>query len=530
MTDFYSVLKASIIRRGLHSPADRQEAYEQARTAMSQKLWSFEPPLSEDEIDARIGLFDSAVDKIERDLENDFAEDDREETRQGRRYETPRAPAEPRASHNQEDYYEDADYPPAPDRHPTTRRQGRRSASPTYQSADYDREPKPREREYDSHRETPDYIDDRDPDYDEAAPIEAPRSERGDHYRETEPYDDGFVESPPDSYDDRPDYPQTAYSEPPYADEHPPREPAYRPPAYQEPAEWQQAPSTRRGPAPRKMPSRWEDQPPVDDEDEQSDDRYAAFENAGENAGKKRRVRKSGQRSKRSGRNLVRMLSTAAAGLFVVLIGFNAFLFVPIILDSDAPPPTASATAKKSSDRLPIAGAPTSSSATRIVSDSATASEIPERVLNVAESLVVFAGRDPTIFEGSPNNPIQFDSDAEGGFARISSTASTAGAKALIGPGLAERFAGRTIRVTLLARASNRNGAETIRFAYQSGLALSHWQSVDLSSSYGSYGMIWRVPAAHESTAGDFLLIEPGVPGDGTSTDIRSIKIDILAS
>jgi hypothetical protein len=37
-------------------------------------------------------------------------------------------------------------------------------------------------------------------------------------------------------------------------------------------------------------------------------------------------------------------------------------------------------------------------------------------------------------------------------------------------------------------------------------------------------------PAAHPSAAGVYLLIEPGIPGDGTSTDIRSIKIDILAS
>jgi hypothetical protein len=175
---------------------------------------------------------------------------------------------------------------------------------------------------------------------------------------------------------------------------------------------------------------------------------------------------------------------------------------------------------------VPTADAPT---ATRIVSDSATASEIPERNLDVTESLVVFDGRDPTVFEGASDNPIQFDSDADGGFARISSATSAAGARAVIGPGLAERFAGRTIRITLLARSSDENGAATMRFAYQTGLAISHWQDADLSGSYGTYGMIWRVPAARTNSAGDYLLIEPGIPGDGTSTDIRSIRIEILA-
>lgn len=165
-----------------------------------------------------------------------------------------------------------------------------------------------------------------------------------------------------------------------------------------------------------------------------------------------------------------------------------------------------------------------------VFSDSAPPSEMPKRNSDVIESLIIFSGGNPTIFEASSNNPIQFDSDAEGGFARILSTTSDAGARALVGPDLAERFAGRTIRLTMLARSSPENSAPSIRFAYQSGLAVSHWQSVVLSGNYGSYGMIWRVPAAHKGPIGDFILIEPGIPGDGTSIDIRSIKIDILAS
>ena len=68
MTDFYSVLKNSIVRRNLRSPDDRREIYGQARKAMISKLWSFDPPLAEEEIDTRIGLFDAAVERIESDL------------------------------------------------------------------------------------------------------------------------------------------------------------------------------------------------------------------------------------------------------------------------------------------------------------------------------------------------------------------------------------------------------------------------------------------------------------------------------
>jgi len=81
MTDFYSVLKNSIVRRDLRSPADRLEVYEQAREAMIRKLWSFNPPLAEDEIDTRIGLFDAAVERIEGDLEVAYAQEEADELR-----------------------------------------------------------------------------------------------------------------------------------------------------------------------------------------------------------------------------------------------------------------------------------------------------------------------------------------------------------------------------------------------------------------------------------------------------------------
>ena len=74
MSDLYSLIRRSIIDRGLVSAAAREEIYQQARTAVIRELWSYEPPLAEDEIDARIGQFDLAIDELEGDLAEAFAE------------------------------------------------------------------------------------------------------------------------------------------------------------------------------------------------------------------------------------------------------------------------------------------------------------------------------------------------------------------------------------------------------------------------------------------------------------------------
>jgi hypothetical protein len=521
MTDFYSVLKTSIVRRDLRSPADRLEVYDQARKAMIRKLWSFDPPLAEDEIDTRIGLFDAAVERIESDLEIAFAEADALEARRNPRRDPRRAPPpEPqRQPMVYEGYDEEADYMPAFGGRPAVRREDYQPPASTYRGADYYDDPPTRG--YDGRRAERQEPAETAPIYRREEP-EEPDHPRQLRWRDGEADEDGYAEEEIEAYDQSP-----VYSEEDYADEDDAeadyRQPAFRPPAYQEPAEWRQAAPPERRRAQRGPQNRWQDPPPeTADTYGEAEDRYAVFSRG---AGKRKAAR-PGKEGRQGGSNPVRILVMTIAGLSVLLIAFNVYVFLPIIFGSDEAPPTVAAAPPKVDDRVPVAGAP---AATRIVSDSATASEIPERNLDVAESLVVFDGRDPTVFEGASDNPIQFDGDAEGGFARISSATSAAGARAVIGPGLAERLAGRTIRITLLARSSNENGAATMRFAYQSGLAISHWQSADLSANYGTFGMIWRVPAVRTVGAGDYLLIEPGIPGDGTSTDIRSIKIDILA-
>jgi hypothetical protein len=161
------------------------------------------------------------------------------------------------------------------------------------------------------------------------------------------------------------------------------------------------------------------------------------------------------------------------------------------------------------------------------VSDAATAARIALEKVNVAQSFDLFDGRDPTVFATTPDNPVRFDSTD--GFARVASSTGASGVKVNIGPGLAARLAGHQVRVVIDARSSSDFGAANMRFAYQSGLAISHWQTANLGADYAELGMTWRVPTMRTSPNGDFLLIEPGIPGDGTGADIKSIRIDILS-
>ena len=77
-------------------------------------------------------------------------------------------------------------------------------------------------------------------------------------------------------------------------------------------------------------------------------------------------------------------------------------------------------------------------------------------------------------------------------------------------------------------RSSTESGAANLRFAYQSGLAISHWQAADLGTEFASVTLDWRLPSLRTSPDNDYVLIQPGLPGDGTAVDIRMIRIDIL--
>jgi hypothetical protein len=406
VSDFYSLLKQSIIDRGISDPTKRDEVYTQARRAVIRQLWAYQPTLAQDEIDRRVGDFDATVRRIEREVAAAFAEDDEpvlEEDpgaalaaldallplEQPGEDETDDAPARP-AQYGKRPYH------PIP-----PRRGGKRSPPPETDDADEDGPPPP---------------------------------------------------------------------PPPAAD----------------------AGRTRTSITRRRFGDRWSADPGL--------------------PGHERRAptaRLLRQWPSLSEQDKVRFLIGAIGGLSLVLLGFIVYALLP---------------AGGGGVTLPL-------DTTRQVSDAASAARNASAALDVERSYVVFDGHDPTIFESTSDNPVRLDSDSEGSFTRVSSSTDSAGTKVTIGPGLASQFAGRNIRVIISARASKDRGAANMRFAYQSGLAISHWQTANLAGDYGDAALLWRVPSQRTSSNGnDYIVIEPGIPGDATGADIRSIRIDVLAN
>ena len=480
MSDFYSVLKQSILERGLSSYAAREDVYAQARRALIQRLWSYDPPLAETEIDGRIGQFDGAVDQIESDLVTAFAESIATESGAGGdAAREPVAASEPGPPPPvYEGYDEEADYAPtfggseglrdreaaAGGGRTAARSQAaeamprrvaslleRVEAAPTYFAGQSKARPAPA---------------DRPP----PAAIEV-----------------AYPPEPADEFIDRADAEELVEDAPPAA---PTARPARRAFGYG-------------------VEESLDERPVAED----AEDDRGGFSDEATAAPAARKARAK----RRSERDTVRILVTVIATLAVVLVGFSAYLLYPHFFAPGGANRVATTT-----DGPKIVG--------RLVGDPKTAVDVPKRALTVAQTYVIFDGRDPTVFEGTSANPIQFDKDALGGFARISSASGAAGAKAMIGAGLAAELAGKNIRVTIVARAGRENGAGSLRFAYQTGLAISFWQEANLGADYTTLGMIWRVPALRTNPSGDFLVIEPGIPGDGTAVEIQSIKIEALMS
>lgn len=192
----------------------------------------------------------------------------------------------------------------------------------------------------------------------------------------------------------------------------------------------------------------------------------------------------------------------------------------PTSLPAEAPAPSASA---EPAPAEPAAAAPPSTPP----SATASAPSVPPSG-PVAESLILFDGSDPGMFRSTADNPVRFDGYPNGGTVRISSSANSNGARLRVGPGVYERIAGRHVRILVVARAAPDDPADALRFAYQNGRRLSPWSDQKLSDDFQTLVLDWTVPAERTGSEGDSLLIEPGIPGDGTAADIRSVTIDIL--
>lgn len=502
MTDFYKLLKQSIIERDVRDARDREAIYAQAREAIVRQLWAYKPPLAADEIDGRVGAYDQAVERIERDLRMAFA---------GRGGATAVREAKPPARE------------PPPRRRPDP--PARATAPPAFpEEADADesvRSPRARGRRnpFDEDDEVP-YAEE------EAIELPAPPIAEWRHEDDDEPnagyaYDD--EDSPSGiqrarqplptprrtaSYevaDDRGDEGDRRHEEEAdwrghddaaYRDDDPDREEDRRPLPFP-------AGSSLSG----QSPPRYEAIHAGDDDVEMRDRprRLSTRDGA---------AQRSNWWAAFSERHAIQILAGAIAALLIALAAFGGYLlfFARGAGEAAATAPPAVAS---------------SGEVRREISDAATATRIAAEDYAVAQSYVVFDGTDPTVFASTPDNPLRFASEA--GFVRVSSTASAPGVRAIIGPGLAERLAGQRVRIAILARATPEFGAMSMRFAYQSGLAVSHWQTANMSTDYQAVAMIWRLPAMRTDPNADYLLIEPGIPGDGTGIDIRAIRIDVLA-
>jgi hypothetical protein len=450
MSDFYSILRQSIIDRGLNSPEAREEAYAQARRAMINRLWAYNPPLAEDEIDHRIGQFDTAVARIEDDVIEVFAAQAEDQ------YQDDAGTADADEGHESgfggtqsdgsEDEDEDEDHLPTPPAVLTTRRALE-------------------ERSLAVERALRDHDD---------APEEPPR-------RGPTAYDAdlaGWTGDEIAAEDDESDEDAEAVDAPPRA---PPVAAPRRPSPAPEP--------TRRAPARQPGPS-----PATRDAPAPVASTLATIRAAASRA----------VPSSPAGR--LRALIGIVAVLILVLAGGLAW-----VLLRDAPPPVDPTVVLQTE----VPGG---------VSGHETAIRLPKEAIAVTNSFSLFDGRDPTVFESDPDNPVRFD----GELARVSTSAASAGTKAIVGAGLSSRLAGRTVRVTIDARSAQENGATSIRFAYQSGVAISHWQTANLSSDFTELGLVWRVPALRTNPNGDYIIIEPGIPGSGTGAEIRSVRIDLV--
>ena len=447
-SDFYAVLRQSILDRGLADPEAREAAYAQARRAMVNRLWSFEPPLAEDEIDHRIGQFDIAVARIEDDVATVFAE--REAERQAEA-----EAATPPADEAEEDYPAAFGGTPGDTDEGGVEAPGPAKAKGAGRSLD--------EASLAVERALND-----DPDGDH----------EDDDERDETDEDDLGAGARFGAHDE-------------------------------DVAGWT-------GPHP--------------DDDPQDADRVApgVAASATRGDGARRQVPRSNGTGPKAARPdfLVQLRQKATAALPVsetgqlrLLVGVVVVLavllvsgLVLLILPGTTTSPQ---------------GTPPVVLQTEVpggVSDPATAIRLPKEAISVTSSFTLFDGRDPTAFSSDPGNPVRFD----GQYARIATSAASSGARVIIGAGLSSRLAGRVIRVTIDARSARENGATSMRFAYQSGVAISHWQTANLAADFTELGLVWRVPTMRTSPEGDYIVIEPGIPGSGSAVEIRSVRIDLV--
>ncbi len=210
------------------------------------------------------------------------------------------------------------------------------------------------------------------------------------------------------------------------------------------------------------------------------------------------------QRRPKTSRRRSRIGVVAILIFAVAVFGWAAYVFLPHLFGSGST--TADGTAATTANTNPAAANP---------------------AVATGNSIIVFQGGDPTVFEAGADNPVHYQGDTAGGHVQITSSATSGGARAVLGPGVANRLVGHQVRFVIEARATPGQPAQAVRFIYVRGLSTLAPRLSPLLADFGVITPTWDIPAGTVD-GNDYLLIEPGVPGDGTAVDIRSIRIEIL--
>lgn len=143
--------------------------------------------------------------------------------------------------------------------------------------------------------------------------------------------------------------------------------------------------------------------------------------------------------------------------------------------------------------------------------------------------IVLFDGRDPSVFQAGGEKPVVFGNDAAGGYVRIhASGAARNGARLLISSGVADRLARRTVHFVVTARAPVEDGAGTIRLGYHAGDEAGPSATQPLGREYRRLEIVWTVPGG-SGLGQHALFIEPGLLGGGSTIDVKSVELFLEA-
>jgi hypothetical protein len=139
--------------------------------------------------------------------------------------------------------------------------------------------------------------------------------------------------------------------------------------------------------------------------------------------------------------------------------------------------------------------------------------------------IVLFDGRDPSLFQAGAGKPVVFGNDAAGGYVRIQAPpAGEDGARLVISPGVADRLGRRIVHFVVTARAPTEDGAGTIRLGYRAGGETSPFAAQPLGREYRRLEFRWTVPGG-SALGAHALHIEPGLLGSGSTVDVKTVEI-----